>query len=127
MTNNTEIIFLNHSSFQITKGELNLLIDPWYFGRVFNNSWSLLKEGHEKIKKGITHIFISHEHPDHLHFPTLKYLKENHFLSKSCVLIFPFRKENSVKNAIEKIGISYQEIKDGKKNSLSLGEGGGGD
>jgi hypothetical protein len=122
MINNTEIVFLNHSSFQITKGELNLLIDPWYFLRVFNNTWSLLKEGHEKIKKGITHIFISHEHPDHLHFPTLKYLKENHFLSKSCVLIFPFRKENSVKNAIEKIGISYQEIKDGKKNSLSLGE-----
>ena len=120
--NKTNIYFINHSSIQIKKGNLNLLIDPWYFGKVFNNSWCLIEDGHKGLTKGITHIFISHEHPDHLNFGTLKYLKDNDFLSEDCTLIFPYRKEKSVKNAIEKIGILFEEIKDGKNNSISLGE-----
>ena len=39
-----KVTFLNHASYSIeTKDEL-LLMDPWFFGRVFNNSWSLMRE-----------------------------------------------------------------------------------
>jgi UDP-MurNAc hydroxylase len=43
-------------------------------GEVFNESWSLLCRPvlTPTTLQGVTHIWISHEHPDHLHFPTLK-------------------------------------------------------
>jgi len=116
----TEITFINHASFQVKRGSVNILFDPWFFGRVFNETWSLIEEGFKGIKLGITHILISHEHPDHLHFPTLKKLKEDKFLSEDCILVFPFRKEKSIKNAIEKLNIKFLEIPSGKNNSLII-------
>ena len=118
----TKVKFINHASLQVTRDKFNLLIDPWYSGKVFNNSWSLIREGHENLQKNITHILISHEHPDHLHFPTLKYLKSNNFLHPNCVLIFPFRKENSVRDAIVKLGLHYTEIKSGIQSSIMVGD-----
>jgi hypothetical protein len=43
-------------------------------GEVFNESWSLLCTPAltPTTLQGVTHIWISHEHPDHLHFPTLQ-------------------------------------------------------
>ena len=73
-----KITFLNHSSFSIEDEENITLVDPWYFGKIFNNSWSLLKDtddsqiDYSKLK----YISISHEHPDHLHWATLKHIRQ---------------------------------------------------
>lgn len=69
-----KLTMLSHASVLIEEPPVSICADPWFFGEAFNESWSLLCEsalaptGLDKV----THIWISHEHPDHLHFPTLK-------------------------------------------------------
>ena len=74
---NTFIKVVSHSCVLISLGEIRILCDPWLFGDVFNNGWSLkLKSQNLEVLtkeeiNSITHIWISHEHPDHFHFPHL--------------------------------------------------------
>ena len=65
---------VSHASVLIEAGPIVLLTDPWFMGEVFNESWSLLCPPAltPTTLQGVTHIWISHEHPDHLHFPTLQ-------------------------------------------------------
>ena len=110
MKNNFKITFLNHASFMIETNESITLVDPWYFGKIFNNSWSLLKDtddsqiDYSKVK----YISISHEHPDHLHWATLK-----HILSKTdrdITIIFPRRTNPNVMEACKKAGYNFAYI-----------------
>ena len=97
---------INHSCIQIVTPAINILVDPWFSGKVFNESWQLLLESRTTLSSGITHILISHEHPDHLSFHTLKSLRKDEFLAEECCVLFPSRPESSVKNAVEKtVGI----------------------
>lgn len=70
---------LSHASVLIEEGSVAICIDPWLFGDAFNESWSLLCEPAMLPTglQGVTHIWISHEHPDHLHFPTLKAIPDD--------------------------------------------------
>ena len=67
-----ELEFVNHASVIIKHNKVNLIMDPWFEGIVFDNGWSLLSESKFKIEdfNRITHIWFSHEHPDHF-FPPL--------------------------------------------------------
>ena len=69
-----KVTMISHASVLIEDGPIVLLTDPWFMGEVFNESWSLLCPPvlTPTTLQGVTHIWISHEHPDHLHFPTLK-------------------------------------------------------
>ena len=69
-----KITMVSHASVLIETGPIVLLTDPWFMGKVFNESWSLLCTPAltPTTLQGVTHIWISHEHPDHLHFPTLQ-------------------------------------------------------
>jgi hypothetical protein len=107
---NYKITFLNHASFSIETNDFITLVDPWYFGRIFNNSWSLLtdtddsKIDYSKLK----YISISHEHPDHLHWPTLKYIKSK--TDNEITIIFPRRNNPNVMNECKKLGYSFAYI-----------------
>ena len=78
-----KITFINHSSIRIrfTSG-LDIICDPWYQSRVFNKSWRLLSEEPPELDdiSSSTLIYISHEHPDHLNFPTLKSFFKNQYI-----------------------------------------------
>lgn len=69
-----KVTLISHASALIEDGPIALLTDPWFMGEVFNESWSLLCPPvlTPTTLQGVTHIWISHEHPDHLHFPTLR-------------------------------------------------------
>lgn len=71
-----KVRFVGHASLIIETGGVTLLCDPWLFGKVFNNGWALSSEAYKPDFSAITHIWISHEHPDHLHFPSLKSIPE---------------------------------------------------
>lgn len=64
-----EIEFINHSSVLISNDEVGLLSDPWYQGDAFHRGWNLLHELNDneiqELLDRTTHIWISHEHPDH--------------------------------------------------------------
>ena len=109
---NYKIRFINHASFSIEWEKSFILMDPWYTGRIFNDSWSLLQDTDIKEIEGIekiSSIVISHEHPDHLHFPTLKKIRDK-FPNNQITLYFPLRKDSSVKNAIEKMGFEFKYL-----------------
>ena len=59
--------FVNHASLVFSHGDIRLITDPWISGEVFHNGWSLLSKTKFTFSdfKNITHIWFSHEHPDH--------------------------------------------------------------
>ncbi len=61
------IEWVNHASFVIHFEDIHFISDPWLDGHAFNNGWSLLSESKFQYKdfSSITHIWFSHEHPDH--------------------------------------------------------------
>ena len=77
-----EIKLLSHACALIKGDEFCLLTDPWLAGEVFNNGWGLvssLDKTHKLTDQDIddiTHIYISHEHPDHFHVPSLRAILE---------------------------------------------------
>lgn len=64
-----QIEFVNHASVLISHGDVRLLTDPWYQGPAFHKGWRLLVETPDvtiaDLLDRVTHIWISHEHPDH--------------------------------------------------------------
>lgn len=64
-----QIEFVNHASVLIKHGTVSLLSDPWYEGPAFHKGWRLLVETKapqvEELLSRTTHIWVSHEHPDH--------------------------------------------------------------
>ena len=108
-SNEIKIKFINHACFQFFINDYSFLIDPWFFGKVFNNSWSLFKDTNiDNLDiESVRYIFISHEHPDHLHFETLKKIKN---INPNITIIFPYLKDKTVKNVIEKIGYKFKFI-----------------
>jgi UDP-MurNAc hydroxylase len=67
------IHLVGHACIVAECADTSILMDPWFFGRIFNNSWRLLPEPDfdQKMLDKIDYIWISHEHPDHCHLPTL--------------------------------------------------------
>ena len=62
-----KITFLNHASFILETNQFKICVDPYLHGSAFNNGWNLLaEENHNKSLENISHIYYSHEHPDHL-------------------------------------------------------------
>jgi len=61
--------FVNHASILIEHAGVGLLTDPWYKGPAFHKGWSLLVETPDDkvdaLLDRVTHIWVSHEHPDH--------------------------------------------------------------
>lgn len=112
-----KINFINHACFQIHLKDYSILVDPWFSGRVFNDSWQLLKETNldDLDISNLKYILVSHEHPDHLNFETLKKIYNK---KKELIFIFPFRKDETVKNVIEKIGLKFHFIRQNEEKFM---------
>lgn len=69
---------ISHASVVIETDDCVIWTDPWLSGRVFNDSWSLLPPAawDGSMLNKIDYIWISHEHPDHFNFPTLRALPD---------------------------------------------------
>ena len=84
----TSIQFINHASVVVSDGNTSVLSDPWYTGDAFHKGWNLLHETSTQevlsMLDAITHIWISHEHPDHSQylFLSLMLIKSKTDLSK---------------------------------------------
>jgi UDP-MurNAc hydroxylase len=101
-----QIKLLAHASVLIKVDELSILTDPWFVGTAFNDGWSLLPapklDEIENDLKDVKIIWISHEHPDHLNFPTMKLIRD--YVSKDVVIIFQKIGTYKVFNALKNIG-----------------------
>ena len=64
--------FVSHASFIVETNGVSLTCDPWLVGKAFNQGWALVSPADGVAWEKINYIWISHQHPDHLNFPTLK-------------------------------------------------------
>ena len=82
----TKIRFFNHAFIKVTGNGFSFATDPWAFGPAFNTGWWLQhKTKNDWIEElnSCSFIYISHNHPDHLHPLTLSKLR------KDMVIIVP--------------------------------------
>ena len=77
---NTKIRFFNHAFIKIYGDNFSFATDPWALGPAFNTGWWLKnKTKNDWIIElnNCSFIYISHNHPDHLHPLTLRRIKKN--------------------------------------------------
>ena len=122
--NNTTIEFINHASVLITHNNIGILSDPWYRGPVFHNGWRLIHENKEteiiKILEKTTHIYISHEHPDHFDVSFFNSSENIEILKKNSIkIIFQHTKDKRVINFLKSKGITVNEFKNDELVKLS--------
>jgi len=63
-----QITLINHACVKLSLGSVTILCDPWLSGPAFNQGWDLLIKtpmSLDAVMEGVTHIWVSHEHPDH--------------------------------------------------------------
>ncbi len=105
-----EIRFHAHACIGIEGDDGHLLIDPWFRGSVFNDAWSLVSPPDlSRIDfDRLRFIWISHEHPDHLHFDSLRTIRER---ATGPVTVYYRRQPNpNVREAIAKLGFEVSEL-----------------
>ena len=111
------ITFLNHASFIIQYNNIKILIDPYLFGSAFNDGWNLLKEiDHSEQIKDITHIFYSHEHPDHFSIPFLKSIEPKS--RNKIIILYQNTYDKRIKSFCEKLGYQFREFKDSLEEKI---------
>ena len=103
-----EVKFINHACLVIKTEFVKFAIDPWVLGPAFLGGWWLKKKSPTNSFEELNScdfIFISHNHPDHLHDLTLQKI------NPKMKYIFPNFKNKSVENYLKSLG---------KKNLKSL-------
>ena len=119
---NSKIEFINHASVLVSYKGVNILSDPWYSGQAFHKGWNLLYETSdeqvEELLQTVTHIWISHEHPDHF---SIKFFITHKQLIKSrnIEVLFQKTEDKRVLKFLEGQGLKVSELSFGKPHKLS--------
>ncbi|KAI8484179.1 hypothetical protein Bbelb_381330 [Branchiostoma belcheri] len=118
--NYTSVTFFAHACMEVKLGDKIMFFDPWLTGPAFARGWWLQHEPPadwlERLSRADL-IYISHEHSDHLSYPTLELLSKKNpdipiYVGDTSVPVFCRLKQSGVKlNCINicKFGV-WQEI-----------------
>ena len=114
MLNKTSIKFINHASVLVKHGDISLLSDPWYQGEAFHKGWNLIHELSDEevssLLNEVSHIWISHEHPDHFSIMFFKKFGEK-IKDKNIQIIFQETNDERVESFLSKTGYDLKIIK----------------
>ena len=104
------IEWVNHASYIFQYKNSRIIADPWLFGSSFNDGWDLLVETQFKVEdfKDITHIWFSHEHPDHFAPQVLGKIDEK--IRKNITVLFQETKDKRVVNFCKKLSFKVKEL-----------------
>jgi len=104
-----KVTLISHASVLIETPDCTIWTDPWLFGKAFMDSWSLLIKAHwdETWYDQVDYVWISHEHPDHFHIPTLKSMPQS-FKSR-VTLLFQQNNSDKIPNFLRELG--FKNIK----------------
>ncbi len=97
---------IGHATLIIKENDKTIIAtDPWLIGSAYWRSWWLEKyPTKEEIKEVQTskYIYITHSHPDHFHYPTLRHLGRREILHPRFPRydVPPFLEENGFKSEI---------------------------
>src|SRR5438128_10608292 len=105
-----ELEWVNHASFILRHGRVALLTDPWLSGPAFNDGWELIVPSvHEPDAfADISHIWFSHEHPDHFNPPTLRAIPSE--IRRRVTVLFQATPDRRVVNFCRSIGFLVREL-----------------
>jgi UDP-MurNAc hydroxylase len=94
---------ISHASVVI-RSDIAIWTDPWLFGKAFNDSWSLFPAPvfDESLYSEIDYIFISHEHPDHFHIPTLRAMPDE--FKQRVTVLYQENNSDKMSKAFNKFG-----------------------
>jgi len=115
------ITFVNHASVIFSHKNIRLITDPWLFGPAFNNGWKLLSPSKFDINDfdNITHIWFSHEHPDHFSNQVLNAIPEN--IRKKITILFQNTLDHRVARRCERL--NFKQVIEMKSNEyISLND-----
>jgi len=99
--NKTKIRFFNHAFLKIEGNNYSFSTDPWAIGPAFNTGWwlkNLTKNDWVQNLNNSNFIYISHNHPDHLHPLTLSKVDKN------ITIVVPNFQTDSTGKYIEDLG-----------------------
>ena len=118
----TRVEFINHASLKIRSDGLCILSDPWFNGSAFNMGWRLQYEFDEaeilRALDGVTHIWISHEHPDHFSVPFFKKYSQV-LIQENVKILFQETRDRRVVKFLQACNLEVIELIDGFKTNLS--------
>jgi len=99
-----KVRLISHASVITSGPDTKVWCDPWLFGKAFNDSWSLHPPAawREEWLEGVDFLWLSHEHPDHLHFPTLRSLPEA--FKQRVTVLYQGRAPDEVRTALKRAG-----------------------
>ena len=110
MRGKMKIEWVNHASYIFQYKNTRIIADPWLFGSAFNDGWDLLVETQFKVEafKDITHIWFSHEHPDHFAPQVLGKIDEE--VRKKITVLFQKTTDKRVVNFCKKLSFKVVEL-----------------
>jgi len=118
---NLEIQFINHASYIVRHqaSGVALWVDPWFRGSAFNHGWDFLAQmpSDATIWKEISHIWLSHEHPDHFSPPILKSIDEA--VRNSITVLFRHTRDKRIIDFCKQLGFQMVELEDYEIYQLS--------
>lgn len=118
----TSIEFVNHASVIIRGGDIAILSDPWYQGDAFHKGWNLLHETSDaettRILDSITHLWLSHEHPDHFSILFFRKFKDK-LIERGITILFQETKDQRVVDFLRGQSLPVVELKFNQATPLS--------
>lgn len=114
-----QVTMIGHASVLVEAGPYRIVSDPWYLGRAFNEAWEVhpAPVWEPASLAEATHLWISHEHPDHLSVPTLRAIPAD--VRAGLTVLFQRSWSSEVVGFLNKLGFGrLVEIEHGEKLSL---------
>ncbi len=99
-----DIRFIAHASLLFKCGDINIVTDPWLKGPCFLNAWWHKPAPSNDALKQLLNadlLYISHNHPDHMHEESLLYLYEHR---PDIPIVIPDFKTKSTETPLKNIG-----------------------
>lgn len=109
---------LAHASFLLHSGDTRLLFDPWLIGDTYWGSWRHWPRSvaTQEVMSTVSHIVVSHPHPDHFHLPTFERLP------RDAHVFFPPFLSQIIPRELEKLG--FRELHEiGWEQSVTVDDG----
>lgn len=102
-----DLTLISHASVIVDCGHVVVWTDPWLESRAFNNSWELspAPSPDRSFLDRVTHIWLSHEHPDHFNIPTLRNLPAE--FRERVTICYQKRNTTKIFDALRKLGYRY--------------------
>ena len=100
------IEWVNHAAYVLEAGGVRLLSDPWMDGRAFDDGWAHLTPTRFRYEDfaDVTHIWFSHEHPDHFSPGNVKKIPEA--ARRRITVLYQKTRDRKIVRFCEKLGFA---------------------